>query len=29
VVDNGAHAHDVRPYLSDPVTGTAIADGLH
>lgn len=28
VVDNGAHAHDVRPYLSDAKTGAAIAAGL-
>jgi hypothetical protein len=28
VVHNGAQAHDVRPYLSDPVTGAAIAGGL-
>jgi hypothetical protein len=28
MVDNGAHAHDVRPYLSDAVTGAAIASGL-
>jgi hypothetical protein len=28
VVDNGALAHDVRPYLNDAVTGAAIAGGL-
>jgi pimeloyl-ACP methyl ester carboxylesterase len=28
VVDNGAHAHDVRPYLSAVETGRAIAEGL-
>ena len=27
-VDNGASAHDARPYLNDAVTGTAIASGL-
>ncbi|GAB3313746.1 hypothetical protein GCM10027451_27850 [Geodermatophilus aquaeductus] len=27
-VYNGAHAHDVRPYLSDATTGNAIAEGL-
>jgi hypothetical protein len=28
VVHNGAHAHDARVYLTDPVTGAAIAAGL-
>jgi pimeloyl-ACP methyl ester carboxylesterase len=28
VVDNGAHAHDVRPYLTAVETGRAIAAGL-
>jgi hypothetical protein len=28
MVDNGAHAHDVKPYLSDAVTGAAIAAAL-
>ncbi|GIF76065.1 hypothetical protein [Asanoa siamensis] len=27
-VDNGASAHDIAPYLSDRLTGAAIADGL-
>jgi hypothetical protein len=27
-VHNGAHAHDVRPYLTDALTGAAIAAGL-
>jgi hypothetical protein len=27
-VDNGARAHDVKPYLSDALTGAAIASGL-
>ncbi|WP_230862987.1 hypothetical protein [Amycolatopsis camponoti] len=29
VVHNGAHAHAVTAYLTDKLTGTAIADGLH
>jgi hypothetical protein len=28
VVHNGAHAHDARAYLTDPLTGAAIAAGL-
>lgn len=28
LVHNGAHAHDARPYLTDQLTGTAIAAGL-
>ncbi|MDQ1250394.1 MAG: hypothetical protein QG597_4773, partial [Actinomycetota bacterium] len=28
VVDNGSHAHDARAYLTDQLTGTAIAEGL-
>jgi pimeloyl-ACP methyl ester carboxylesterase len=28
-VDNGAHAHDMRPYLTEKVTGTAIMAGLN
>ena len=28
VVHNGAHAHDARAYLTDPLTGSAIAAGL-
>jgi hypothetical protein len=28
-VHNGAHAHDMRSYLTDPATGTAIAEGLN
>ncbi|PSL57126.1 hypothetical protein B0I31_102103 [Saccharothrix carnea] len=28
VVHNGAHAHSVRPYLTDKLTGAAIAAGL-
>jgi hypothetical protein len=28
LVHNGAHAHDVRPYLSDATTGAAIGEGL-
>lgn len=27
-VHNGAHAHDMRPYLTDPATGAAIAEAL-
>jgi len=27
-VHNGVHAHDMRPYLTDPATGAAIAAGL-
>jgi hypothetical protein len=29
LVDNGPHAHDARAYLTDRLTGTAIAAGLH
>lgn len=29
VVHNGAHAHDATAYLTDALTGTAIAGGLH
>lgn len=28
-VHNGAHAHDMRSYLTDPATGAAIAEGLN
>ena len=28
LVDNGAHAHSAVPYLTDAVTGAAIAAGL-
>jgi hypothetical protein len=28
LVHNGSHAHDVRPYLTAPETGAAIAAGL-
>jgi hypothetical protein len=28
LIDNGAHAHDVSPYLTAPETGQAIADAL-
>jgi hypothetical protein len=28
-VHNGAHAHDMAPYLTDPVTGSAILAGLN
>ena len=27
-VHNGAHAHDARAYLTDPLTGAAIAASL-
>jgi hypothetical protein len=29
LVHNGAHAHDVTSYLTDGLTGTAIAEGAH
>jgi hypothetical protein len=29
VVHNGAHAHEAAAYLTDPITGAAIAAGLH
>jgi hypothetical protein len=29
VVHNGAHAHAVTAYLTDKLTGAAIAGGLH
>jgi hypothetical protein len=28
LVHNGVHAHDARPYLSDRLTGAAVAAGL-